>query len=131
MVAQELASARVALRYHRHSSRGEVDFIGETPDREIVPIEVKSGKTYKRHVALNNLLSVGEFGVRAAFVISEGSVSIEERSGKPVRHVPLYLVPFVARTLVAEEIDASEELARMGIDVQRLVVPPPDLSTFA
>ena len=131
VVAQELASARVALRYHRHSSRGEVDFIGETPDREIVPIEVKSGKTYKRHVALNNLLSVEEFGVRAAFVISEGRVSIEGRSGKPVRYVPLYLVPFVARTLVAEEISASEELARMGIDVQRLVVPPPDLSTFA
>lgn len=131
VVAQELASARVALRYHRHSSRGEVDFIGETPGRKVIPIEVKSGKTYKRHVALNNLLSVDDFGVESAYVLSEANLSTEVRMGKPVRYVPLYVTPFVAQSLVSEEIDARDELARMGLDVQDLVVPPPDLSIFA
>ena len=131
VVAQELASARVALRYHRHSSRGEVDFIGETPDREVVPMEVKSGKSYKRYVALNNLLSVEDHGVQTAYVLSEANVSVEDRMGKPVRYVPLYLMPFVARTLVSEDTGSGDELARMGLDARRLVVPPPDLSALA
>lgn len=91
----------------------------------MVPIEVKSGKTYMRHVALNNLLAVEDYGVREAFVLSEANVSVGNRSGKPVRHLPLYLVPFVARAMVAEEVDASEELDRMGADASALIVPPP------
>lgn len=131
VVAQELASARIALRYHRHSSRGEVDFIGETPNREVVPLEVKSGKTYRRHVALNNLLSVEEFGVQSAYVLSEANVSVENRvASKPVCYVPLYLTPFVAASLVSEDIGAQEELARMGLETQSLLVPPPNLSAF-
>ena len=131
VVAQELASARIALRYHRHSSRGEVDFIGETPNREVVPLEVKSGKTYKRHVALNKLLSVEEFRVQSAYVLSEANVSVENRvASKPVRYVPLYLTPFVAASLVSEDIGAQEELARMGLETRSLLVPPPDLSAF-
>ena len=125
VVAQELASARVPLRYHRHSGRGEVDFIAETPERCVVPIEVKSGKTYKRHVALNNLLAVEDFGMREAYVLSEANVSRGTRSGKPVHYLPLYLVPFVARRMVAEEVDAAEELERMGVSASSLVIPPP------
>lgn len=125
VVAQELASAHVSLRYHRHSGRGEVDFIAETPDRRVIPIEVKSGKTYKRHVALNNLLAVDDYGVQEAYVLSEANVSQGARSGKPVRYLPLYLVPFVARRMVAEEVDAAEELERMGADASALVVLPP------
>ena len=86
-MAQELASAGVALRYHRHSGRGEVDFIGEALQGKVLPIEVKSGKTYKRHVALNNLLSVEEFGIEKAFVVSEANVSTELRAGKPVHYI--------------------------------------------
>ena len=125
VVAQELASARVPLRYHRHSGRGEVDFIAETPGRCVVPIEVKSGKTYKHHVALNNLPSVEDYGVREAYVLSEANVSQGTRSGKPVHYLPLYLVPFVARRMVAEEVDAAEELERMGVSASSLVIPPP------
>ena len=129
-IAQELASARVALRYHRHSGRGEVDFVGETPSGHVVPIEVKSGKSYKRHVALNNLLSTEEFGVGEAYVLSEANISSELRSGKPVHYVPLYLVPFVAERYFAEGVDAADELARLGLAGDSVMVPPPDLSDF-
>lgn len=131
VVAQELASAGVALRYHRHSGRGEVDFIGEALQGKVLPIEVKSGKTYKRHVALNNLLSVEEFGIEKAFVVSEANVSTELRAGKPVHYIPLYLVPFLARMLVAEDIGAREELGRLGLSERSLVIPPPDLSRLS
>lgn len=130
VVAQELTSAQVSLRYHRHSGRGEVDFIGETPERCVMPIEVKSGKTYKRHVALNNLLAVDDYGVSRAYVLSEANISSERRSGKPVTYAPIYLAPFVARKMVAEEIDAAEELERLGAKAEMLVVPPPSFDNL-
>lgn len=131
VVAQELAAARVVPRYHRHSGRGEVDFIGETPQSEVLPIEVKSGKDYKRHVALNNLLSTDEYCAKEGVVLSEANISTERRVGKLVRYLPMYLIPFLSKELVSEEVGAKEELERMGMSAKGLVVPPPDFSDFA
>lgn len=94
-VAQELVAAGAPLHYFYHSRKGEVDFLLET-DRGVVPIEVKSGKDYKRHVALDNLLSSPEYGINTAYVLSEANVSAEERTGGTVYYLPLYMLPFVA-----------------------------------
>ena len=56
VVAQELAALRSPLRYYHHSRKGEVDFLIETRKGVVLPIEVKSGKDYKLHTALNSLL---------------------------------------------------------------------------
>ncbi|MBQ9004186.1 MAG: DUF4143 domain-containing protein, partial [Eggerthellaceae bacterium] len=94
-VAQELAAAGAPLHYYYHSRKGEVDFLVETDDG-VVPIEVKSGKDYKRHVALNNLLSSGEYEIERAYVLSEANVSMEKRAGGVVHYLPLYFAPLVA-----------------------------------
>lgn len=47
-----------------------------------LPIEVKSGKGYRRHVALNNLLRTREYGIGRAYVLSEANVGAEERGGR-------------------------------------------------
>ena len=131
VVAQELAVAHVPLRYHRHSGRGEVDFIVETPNSQVLPIEVKSGKTYKRHVALNNLLSVEEFGIQEACVLSEANLSRETRMKKTVWYLPLYHLPFLVQRMTAEQVSADDELSRLGLEAESLVVPPPDFSDFS
>lgn len=95
VVAQELATAGVPLHYYYHSRKGEVDFIVET-DEGVVPIEVKSGKGYKRHVALDNLLSSDEYGIDRAIVLSEANLQVEQRKSGAVTYLPLYLLPFVA-----------------------------------
>lgn len=128
VIAQELESARVALRYHRHSGRGEVDFIGEAPEGYVIPVEVKSGKSYKRHVALNNLLSSDEYDVARAYVLSEANLSVETRGGKQVRYIPLYMAPFLAEKLVPEEVSAQDELERMGLNAGEFIVEAPDFS---
>lgn len=129
-VAQELVAARVVPRYFRQSKVGEVDFIAETPTRQVVPIEVKSGKTYKRHVALNNLLKSDEFDVPEAYVLSEANLSVSEVAGKTVTYLPLYLLPFLARTFATEGLSSNEELSRMGLDPSSLKVPAPDFTEF-
>ena len=104
VVAQELASRGVPLHYYHHSRLGEVDFLGESSGAAL-PIEVKSGKTYRRHVALNNLLRSEEYGIPRAYVLCEGNVSDEVREGKLVRYLPLYMLPFVARELSKGSLD--------------------------
>jgi predicted AAA+ superfamily ATPase len=92
VVAQELLSAGFPLRYYHHSKKGEVDFLIETSEGAVLPIEVKSGKNYKLHTALNNLLGTKEYGIDCAYVLSEHNVSRAERMGKPVYYLPLYMV---------------------------------------
>ncbi len=96
VVAQELAALRSPLRYYHHSRKGEVDFLIETHEGTVLPIEVKSGKDYKLHVALNNLLGTDGYGIEEAIVLSEGNVSQGWRAGKAVHYLPLYMVGLVA-----------------------------------
>ena len=96
-VAQELLAAGCSLRYYRNNRKGEVDFLVETHDAAVLPIEVKSGKSYKLHTALNNLLGSEEYGIGEAVVLSEANVSVGERAGKRVRYLPLYMIGTVAR----------------------------------
>lgn len=105
-VAQELAAAGVPLHYYYHSRNGEVDFIVET-DSGVVPIEVKSGKSYRRHVALNNLLASKEYGIDRAYVLSEANVQVVQGEGGTVYYLPLYMLPFVAEEAHGEELSGS------------------------
>lgn len=45
-----------------------MDFLLER-DAEIIPLEVKSGKDYDRHVALNNVMNNVDYGIRKAIVL--------------------------------------------------------------
>ena len=114
-VAQELAAAGVRLYYHHHSRRGEVDFLMEKAVGGIVPIEVKSGKDYKLHTALNNLLGTSEFGIQEAIVLSEANVSVGERCGKPVVYLPLYMVGLVSAQ-GASRASSESLLSKVSLD---------------
>lgn len=91
VVAQELAAAGFSLYYYHHSRKGEVDFLLETKRGTVLPIEVKSGKDYKLHTALNNLLGTEGYSIECAYVLSECNVSVGQRKGKPVCYLPLYM----------------------------------------
>ena len=113
-VAQELSAMGVKLRYFHHSRKGEVDFIAETEEAEVLPIEVKSGKDYKIHSALNNLLSSSEYDIPRAVVFSEGNVEVGEKQGKEILYLPLYMVGILAEGLAGEcgPTGGSEELSK-------------------
>ena len=54
-IAQELTACEHDLYYYNNKKRGELDFLIEY-DGEVLPIEVKSGKDYKVHRALSNIM---------------------------------------------------------------------------
>lgn len=95
-VAQELVCHDPSLYYFRNNRKGEVDFIIERDDGSLLPIEVKSGKDYKLHTALNNLLSTEDFDINEACVLSMANVSQGARAGKPVHYLPLYMTFCIA-----------------------------------
>lgn len=95
VVAQELASSGRELWYFHNSRKGEVDFLLQTEDARVIPLEVKSGKDYKLHLALNNLLRTSDWRIDEALVLSEHNVSVEQRLGKPVYYLPLYMLLFL------------------------------------
>lgn len=85
-VAQELLASGRKLFYYANSKRGEIDFVLEDSSTgNISLIEVKSGKSYKRHVALDNLMSVGDYEISEAIVLCNANTRRERgRSYLPI-----------------------------------------------
>ena len=99
-VAQELVAHGLCspspdrhLYYFRSRKMGELDFLAEWPGGRVLPIEVKSGKTYKRHSALTRVLGVENYGLDHACVLCERNV---EHDGK-VTYLPIYMTMFMLR----------------------------------
>lgn len=84
------------LYFFRNRKMGELDFVAESPRGRVVPIEVKSGKSYRRHSALDNVLEVPNYGIEEAIVLHEGNVEVEGR----IRYLPLYMTMFLERSAV-------------------------------
>ncbi|MCQ2309711.1 MAG: AAA family ATPase [Bacteroidales bacterium] len=91
-VAQELKAHGHELFYYDSKKNGEVDYlINDYESLSAIPLEIKSGKDYTVHSALDRLLSVEDYAVKRAYVLSnEGNVS-EKNS---VTYMPVYNVMF-------------------------------------
>lgn len=91
-VACQLAANNNHLYYYDNRTRGEVDFLyDDFTSLSTVPIEVKSGKDYKRHVAISRFVSTEEYGIKTGYVLSN-SPEIETH-GK-ICYIPVYLSMF-------------------------------------
>ena len=93
VVAGELKAHGHRLFYYDNRHKGEVDFIiDDYNDLSILPIEVKSGKDYRVHNALNNLLATADYNVRSALVLSNER---EVKSEGYITYMPVYNVMFI------------------------------------
>ena len=88
VVAQELKAAGFDLFYYNKSGIGEIDFMVQNRMGDITLIEVKSGKDYKRHNAMNNLLATKNYRFKDAIVFHDGNVEVE----KGRTYLPIYMV---------------------------------------
>lgn len=92
VVASELRAHGHSLFYYDNRSKGEVDFLIDDYDcLSAVPIEVKSGKDYTVHSALNHFLSNEDYNIVKGYVLSnERNVT---QKGKVI-YLPVYYVMF-------------------------------------
>ena len=85
-VAQQLKANGFEPYFCKKKNIGEMDFVIEM-NGKVVPIEVKSGKSYKAHKALDNFMKVPDYHLEKAYVFSVGNV---EKAGS-VMYLPIYM----------------------------------------
>ena len=90
VVAQELKAHGFNLYYYDNKKAGEVDhLVDDMENLSVLPIEVKSGKDYKVHSALNKFVNTDEYNIRQAFVLSNAQ-KVEVRGG--ITYLPIYYI---------------------------------------
>lgn len=93
-VAAQLKALGHSLYYYDNKKKGEVDFlINDRSRQSILPIEVKSGKDYKIHSAIDSFVETADYGIEQAVVLSNNRTI--ECSGK-ITHLPVYYTPFLS-----------------------------------
>lgn len=91
-VAEELTSKGFDLYYYKSKKYGELDFLIENKG-EVIPIEVKSGKNYRKHNALDNILNLTEYNISKAYILSNANIHVE---GKKI-YLPVYMIMFLEK----------------------------------
>lgn len=93
--ASELTAHGFSLFYYDNRKKGEVDFlIDDCGTLSAVPIEIKSGKDYTIHAALDRFINNEDYHVKNAYVFSNnGEV---RREGK-ILYCPIYMIMFLQK----------------------------------
>ena len=93
VVASELIAHGHKLFYYDNRSKGEVDFLIDDYDSlSCVPIEVKSGKDYTVHSALNNFVQNEDYNIKKAYVLSNNR---EITTNGKIAYLPIYFAMFL------------------------------------
>lgn len=91
-VACQLAANGNPLFYYDNRAHGEVDFLyDDFQSLSVVPLEVKSGKDYKRHVALTRFVTTDDYGIKRGYVLSNNR---EVETNGDIVYLPVYYTLF-------------------------------------
>ena len=95
--AQELKAHGYELYYFNSKKQGELDFVVERGGN-VLPIEIKSGKDYQRHAALDNVMENRDYAIPEAFVFQNDNVSADGR----IVYLPIYMLMFLSKEQPSE-----------------------------
>lgn len=98
-VAQQLLCNGFEPYFCKKKNIGELDFLIEM-EGKVVPIEVKSGKAYRTHKALDHFMNVSDYHIEKAYVFSTGNV---EEDGN-VTYLPIYMCYLVKEQSIGQLI---------------------------
>lgn len=85
-VIQQLTANGLEPYFCKKKNIGELDVLVEM-EGKVVPIEVKSGKAYKAHKALDNFMKIPDYHIEKAYVLTVANV---EQVGAVV-YLPVYM----------------------------------------
>jgi len=96
-VAQELKAHYDKLFYFDNKQKGEVDFlVDDSNNVSVLPVEVKSGKDYTVHSALDNLMKIHDYHIVSSIVFSnEREIKTKEK----ILYLPIYYVMFLGNKM--------------------------------
>lgn len=95
VVASELKAHGYNLFYYDNKANGEVDFlIDDYNNLTVVPLEIKSGKDYTIHSAINKFLNNKDYNVKKGYVLSNERKIFEKDN---IIYLPIYMIMFFSR----------------------------------
>lgn len=106
VVAQELKCHGFDLYYYNNNRMGELDFVVEYRGK-VLPIEIKSGKDYERHAALNHCMNNPRYGVENAYVFCNENVHVKDN----IRYYPIYMIGFLQKEEQMEDFIYKPDLS--------------------
>lgn len=93
VVACELRAHGHPLFYYDKKQKGEVDFmVDDYNSLSILPLEVKSGRDYNIHRALDRFVSNPDYQIKSAFVLSNNAAVTSQGN---ITHLPIYYSMFL------------------------------------
>ncbi len=100
VVAQELKAHGHDLFYYDNVKKGEVDYlVNNVADMTVLPIEVKSGKDFTSHKALDRFLADKEYNIPSGIVLdNEREVYTKDK----VIYMPIYYIMCIDRPVVSD-----------------------------
>ena len=104
--AQELKAHGYDLYYFNSKKQGELDFVIERGG-DVLPIEIKSGKDYQRHAALDNVMENRDYAIPTAFVFRNDNVRADGR----VVYLPIYMLMFLQKEQLPESMIYKPDLS--------------------
>ena len=103
VVAQELHAHGYPLHYYDNKQRGEVDFLMDDYDNlTVLPIEVKSGKDYTVHSALDKFVRTADYHIKKAVVLCNER---EVREKGRIIYQPIYYCMFYGSDKSSDDAD--------------------------
>lgn len=92
-VAQELTAHGNGCYYYDNKKNGEVDYlIDDSVHLSTMPIEVKSGKDYTVHSALDKFIEIKDYNINRAYVVSN---EYRVFTDGVITYMPIYNVMFL------------------------------------
>ncbi len=105
-VARELRSHGFErLCYFNSRKQGEADFLISCGGR-VVPVEVKSGRDYMKHHALDRVMANPEYNLEEAVVLSNANVSVETK----ITYYPVYMLMFIRKDRIPDDMIYSPDI---------------------
>ena len=89
-VAQQLNAHGISSWFYNSHKNGELDFVIEYENR-VIPIEVKSGKDYYVHSALDKALENPEYEIKTAYIFANCDITVDGRKN----YMPVYMCTFL------------------------------------
>lgn len=111
VIAQELHAHGYSLHYFDNKQKGEVDYlIDDYRSLTVLPLEIKSGKDYTVHSALDKFLATPTYHIKSAFVLSNEQ---QVYTVGAITYIPIYYCMFFEN----DKVDDESELVIPQIDL--------------
>lgn len=109
VAAEELTAHGYTLYYYNSKKFGELDFVIEAGGK-VLPIEIKSGKDYYRHNAMDNVLYRSDYGIEEGYVFCGGNIEQIDK----ITYYPIYMLMFLQKKELPDVILFETDFSDLG-----------------